>query len=919
MLQIRNLTKTYKVGSGRIVALDNVNIDFPEKGLVFIVGKSGSGKSTFLNILGGLDQMDSGDIIIGGRSTSDFSKKDFDAYRNYHIGFIFQEFNLIEDISVKENIAIALKIQSKSHDETTIDEALKMVNLEGLGYRTPKELSGGQKQRISVARALVKNPNIILADEPTGALDSKTGYELMSSLKTLSKDKLVIVVTHDFEMANIFGDEIIKLIDGRIVDHLTISNDYVVSKNERISNKILKITSGNEIIDVDFIKEALDKDSTNYVCLTSTPESFTVAYPETYSKIFTKEDLSKKFVSKKGQLSELKTVKHNDSKQKARIEFKECFKMALQHFKTSKGRFLFLLIFTIISFSMLGLTYTLSNVDNNRIIANTLSNNDIELGVMERYSSNGKENFNLVDVNSLKTKYDDNNFAIGKTISLTYTPSSKPSGSAFEMGEFKGIVECSDISELNLNILEGKAKFDDYSLANNEIIISDYAAYELRRTGYLGRDADGIYGVVKPSTLSEQINTKVLINTTEYKIVGVFDTNFEDYLPLLISEVYVNDEESQASSLEALKSYYYARVFGPSGFYKKYIDTSGHDVAPTYFSIFADRIPLHNYNVENEAIESSYIYTNLMANQLKNFYSFEEVIQDSTFKYKKIWGEVPDKLKDNQVILSYDWLYENGFIYEGQIEAAVKHFNSNLIVRKMYNSNTVDTIVYDKGVEVVAVIDVGDNISIGGSQFDFYSSVPIYLSSSYEEMFESSIYSYDQILFTLSGSKASYTSTIKNFSNDGFSVLNIDGKTSFGEQELSSLKNVVMFISIVFSIFSLLILFNYSLNNIKARKKEIGILRATGARGKDILKIFLVEEGILAFIVSLFSLIIVGVASSYINKSIGNMDIGIQLVVFNIIDALVIILLVFIIYAIATLIPVISVANMKPIDAIRKN
>ena len=181
MLQIRNLTKTYKVGSGRIVALDNVNIDYPEKGLVFIVGKSGSGKSTFLNILGGLDQMDSGDIIIGGRSTSDFSKKDFDAYRNYHIGFIFQEFNLIEDISVKENIAIALKIQSKSHDETTIDEALKMVNLEGLGYRTPKEFSGGQKQRISVARALVKNPNIILADEPTGALDSKTGYELMSS------------------------------------------------------------------------------------------------------------------------------------------------------------------------------------------------------------------------------------------------------------------------------------------------------------------------------------------------------------------------------------------------------------------------------------------------------------------------------------------------------------------------------------------------------------------------------------------------------------------------------------------------------------------------------------------------------------------------------------------------------------------
>ena len=194
-----------------------------------------------------------------------------------------------------------------------------------------------------------------------------------------------------------------------------------------------------------------------------------------------------------------------------------------------------------------------------------------------------------------------------------------------------------------------------------------------------------------------------------------------------------------------------------------------------------------------------------------------------------------------------------------------------------------------------------------------------YLSNSFKDMVKNAVYSYDQILFTLSGDRADYKATIKEFSSIGYSVLNINGEATYGAESIKSLKNVILFISIVFSIFSLLILFNYSLNNIKARKKEIGILRATGARGRDVLKIFIVEEGILATIVSIFSLIVVAIASTYINKSLGNLDIGIQLIVFNVIDALVVAGLIYVIFGIATILPVISVVNMKPIDAIRKN
>ena len=207
MLQIRDIKKTYATGKIRVEALKGISLDFPEKGLVFIVGKSGSGKSTLLNIIGGLDKMTSGEIVIDGKSTSDFSSSDFDAFRNYYVGFIFQDFNLIDEINVYDNIALALKIQAKGHDNNTIEDALKMVGLEGLGYRKPNELSGGQRQRVSIARALVKgqcqrvaiaralvnNPEIILADEPTGALDSKTGEALILTLKNLSKNKLVIV------------------------------------------------------------------------------------------------------------------------------------------------------------------------------------------------------------------------------------------------------------------------------------------------------------------------------------------------------------------------------------------------------------------------------------------------------------------------------------------------------------------------------------------------------------------------------------------------------------------------------------------------------------------------------------------------------------------------------------------------------
>lgn len=218
MIEFRNVSKSYK-NKKKVVteALKNVTFTLPNNGMIFILGKSGSGKSTLLNILGGLDNCDTGEIYVDSKKISDFKEKDYDYYRNTYIGFIFQEFNLIEDYNVYDNVALGLKLQEEKVKKETLDQILNQVGLSGLGMRKINELSGGQKQRVAIARALIKNPNMILADEPTGSLDSETGKQIFDLLKAISKEKLVVVVSHDVESANQYADGVIEIHDGSVI------------------------------------------------------------------------------------------------------------------------------------------------------------------------------------------------------------------------------------------------------------------------------------------------------------------------------------------------------------------------------------------------------------------------------------------------------------------------------------------------------------------------------------------------------------------------------------------------------------------------------------------------------------------------------------------------------------------------------
>ena len=232
MLRLKKITKNYKVAGGEIQVLKGLDIAFRKSEFVSILGPSGCGKTTTLNIIGGLDKYTSGDLVIAGKSTKNFTDRDWDIYRNQRIGFIFQSYNLIPHQTVLGNVELALTISGVSKEERVARSlrALERVGLKGEEYKRPNQLSGGQCQRVAIARALVNEPDILLADEPTGALDSKTSVQIMDLIKEISKDKLVIMVTHNSEIAEEYSTRIVRLVDGEIVED---TNPY--SEEEEIS------------------------------------------------------------------------------------------------------------------------------------------------------------------------------------------------------------------------------------------------------------------------------------------------------------------------------------------------------------------------------------------------------------------------------------------------------------------------------------------------------------------------------------------------------------------------------------------------------------------------------------------------------------------------------------------------------------
>ena len=278
MIKITSLNKIYKSKKRKTChALNDINLSLPDTGLVFVLGKSGSGKSTLLNLIGGLDSITSGQIEVDGNDLSKFREGDFCNYRNTHIGFIFQDYHLIDELTVYENIVLSLNLR-RIEDADKVKAALAKVDLAGYEDRYPTELSGGEQQRVAIARAIVKNPRIILADEPTGNLDTHTAKAIVELLKNLSKECLILIVSHNVNDANAYADRIIELAKGKIISDKSRNPEFADEVTLKDGNLIYPKDTYLSDKDIDFINDnagaRLVKRTDKFI---STPENETAA------------------------------------------------------------------------------------------------------------------------------------------------------------------------------------------------------------------------------------------------------------------------------------------------------------------------------------------------------------------------------------------------------------------------------------------------------------------------------------------------------------------------------------------------------------------------------------------------------------------------------------------------------------------
>lgn len=530
MLEVKHLRKEYKTKKGVVTkALDDVSLTFPETGMVFILGKSGSGKSTLLNVCGGLDRADSGEIIIKGKSSSEFSGQDFDSYRNTYVGFVFQEYNILDEFTVEENIALALELQNKKRDREVIEKILADVDMTSFASRKPNTLSGGQKQRVAIARALVKEPEIIMADEPTGALDSKTGQQVFDTLKYLSKTKLVLVISHDREFAEQYADRIIELKDGKVISDQTRAEAGEGAQNVRFfGTDTVCVQNGADVTDADLesIRAFLKRSGGSAVISTSREQITAMKQDKPEMAVGAFENIKEQPVSKTYEKQKLI---------RSHLPARHAVRMGASGLKTKPVRLVFTIFLSVVAFILFGLASTLMLFDGKKVTVQSLmdsSDDHIMLSkayyettkyyendkLDEEYENKRQTFYTAEEYKAISEKYKGAIAAIDANISIRNLNISS-SVSQFYSNSIDGAV----LADSVLEVLAGKLPE-----AIDEIAISDFMFDCFKSEGskfvYFVNDEEKelevtdynsvLYTAAKPVTL--------YLSDMQFKIVGVY-------------------------------------------------------------------------------------------------------------------------------------------------------------------------------------------------------------------------------------------------------------------------------------------------------------------------------------------------------------------------------------------------------------
>ncbi len=915
MLETKDLSKIYKPKKGvPVTALDKISLRFPDKGMIFLLGKSGSGKSTLLNLLGGLDRYDSGEIIIKGVSSKDFKQKHFDSYRNTYVGFIFQEYNILEEFTVGANIALAIELQNRKASDAEINEILREVDLEGYGNRKPNELSGGQKQRVAIARALVKKPEIIMADEPTGALDSNTGRQVLDTLKRLSKKKLVIIVSHDRDFAENYADRIIELADGRVI------SDVEVDTCADAAEDVPALSYEGETIQVPVGYHLTEEDRNAINAYIQDMQS------QTNIRIGRKK-AGQKFVP-----TDTGKIKSADAESfhliKSKLPMKNAFKIGASGLGHKKIRLVVTILLSCIAFGLFGLADTFGAYNHIKTCTNSIVDTGVSYASIVRsykYGSGVEERWD--HWSSMLSKADVAQFTkdTGIEMSGVYVPLNTSLSFAAHLDssveltktevqvyakEFTGFAEITEesLKEMKAQLVAGALPDG----TKNEIAISTYIFQTFRQASYtegvysVGEDGNVAFDFTPVQYYDDMIGKKLLLGDTEYTITGVIDTGFD-----LDRYKNLTEEKKNASTADLMIDYALSKEFETAANYSLIgvaMTGSGH-----VENLIANKTPIYN-------ITKGYIYYNNADFNIDPAYL---TTLDQIADQNILWldGEKTE-LADNEIVIASDAITafeDNGRPLD--VSESVENYTASLknaMLSKDYYTAEEMEFHNDEGYKVVGIIPIDEtNKTIARtavvSEKDFNAFTP-----GKEGVYNFAVGKMPEEKQDVND-LVSYCYGDANNKTERFELQNsVTFELDTVNSVLHTLANVFLYVGLGFALFAALMLANFISTSISYKKQEIGILRAIGSRGNDVFRIFFAESFIIAMINFVLSSIGVFAATAIINYLIRN-EAGILITILNFgIRQLLLLFVVSIaVAAAASYVPVKRIASKRPIDAIR--
>ena len=853
MLQCKNIIKDYVSGDEIVHALKGVSLSFREHEFVSILGQSGCGKTTFLNIIGGLDHYTSGDLIINGKSTKDYSDKDWDTYRNHQVGFVFQSYNLIMHQSVLSNVELALTLTGVNKEERRkrAIEALNKVGLSDQIHKKPTQMSGGQMQRVAIARAIVNNPDIILADEPTGALDSATSVQIMEILKEISKDKLVIMVTHNPQLADEYSSRIIRLKDGSLVSDSNPFNeqemnvDMSVLKRPGMSFKMACSLSLNNlmtkkartfltsfagsigIIGIALIM-SLSHGMQSYI---DQMENDTMAsYPIEIQS--SSSDMSTLMTTMMGMKKESK--EHNDSKIYSRPYVED----VLESLSSSKKNNLSAFKSYIESSKGKEFRKTAKAIEYDYNLNLQVYNENTDSGLVQVSPNGLLDKLGMSDMMSIQSQFMDSSAMTNDQVWLSLPESKKLRDDEYQLVEGKWPT---NYNEVVLEVDE-----------NNEI--TDYALYSL---GLLDQDE-----LVKnyQKILNGEIDK---ISKTKLKSYSVDDILNLKFRLVLNSDLYqkvnglwINQSENESYMKDVVSKSPEIKVVG-------IIKPSESTVSqPTMGGVYYTKV-MEEYVTSKT--ENAQIVKEQKTNPNINIFTQTEFASGQKMSMSNLTNEQMMQLSSMSQ------------------EELMNYMNT-------YNENINAT--YDSNLTKLGVVDYSNptKISLYASSFDGKEKLSDLITSYNKKQTKSNMITYNDFIGTMLSSVTSVVNIISYVLIAFVSVSLIVSSIMIG---------IITYISVL------------------ERTKEIGILRSIGASKKDITRVFNAETFIIGLISGVLGILITLVLNVPISVVVENMTGVAHIAKLPVNGAVFLILIDLVLTILAGLIPSKIASKKDPVEALR--